>query len=110
MMVEPRVYNPEFLYLTTTGRKSGKPHEIEIWYVPHSHCYYLISGGGEASHWVRNIQHHPQVSFWVQGQSYNGTGRTINSKNEPELAATIAELMKAKYKWSEGLIVELCAG
>jgi hypothetical protein len=108
-MVEPRAYNPEFLYLTTQGWKSGKPHEIEIWFVAHGDCYYLISEGREESHWVKNILYDAHVSFWVQGQSYNGRGRTIDSKTEPELATTIAELMQAKYKWSEGLIVELCA-
>jgi deazaflavin-dependent oxidoreductase (nitroreductase family) len=107
-MVEPREYNAEFLYLTTIGHKSGKPHEIEIWYAPHGNCYYLVSGGGESSHWVKNILHTPQVSFWVMGQTFKGTGRTIDRAIEPELAETIADLMQAKYKWSDGLIVELC--
>ncbi len=26
---------PPYLYLTTTGRRSGNPHEIEIWFVAH---------------------------------------------------------------------------
>ncbi len=82
-MVEPREYNAEFLYLTTIGRKSGKPHEIEIWYVPHGNCYYLISGGGEEAHWVKNIQINPQIAYWVQGQTYQGTGRTIDRTAEP---------------------------
>ena len=107
-MVEPREYNAEFLYLTTIGHKSGKPHEIEIWYVPYGRCYYLISGGGEQSHWVKNILHTKQVSFWVLGQNYKGTGRTIDRSAEPELATAIADLMQTKYKWSDGLIVELC--
>lgn len=24
---------PEYLYLTTIGRRTGSPHEIEIWFV-----------------------------------------------------------------------------
>jgi len=107
-MVEPRKYNDEFLYLTTSGWKSGNPHEIEIWYVPYNNCYYLISGGGEAAHWVKNILHSPQISFWVQGQIYKGLARPIDRAAEPELAVSIADLMQAKYKWSDGLIIELC--
>ena len=107
-MTEPRVYNAEFLYLTTIGRKSGQPHEIEIWYVGHENCYYLVSEHAEAAHWVKNILHNPQVSFWVQGQAYKGTGRTINSKTKHELTTAIEGLMQAKYNWSDGLIVELC--
>ena len=108
-MVESRIYNIEFLYLTTIGWKSGRSHEIEIWYVPYENCYYLISEHEEESHWVKNIRHNSQISFWVQGQTYKGTGRPIDRTAEPELAAAIAELMQTKYNWSEGLIVELCS-
>ena len=107
-MVVPREYKPEFLYLTTVGWKSDKPHEIEIWYVAHDNCFYLIAEGREESHWVKNIQQNPLISFWVQGQTYKGTGRALDRATEPELAQTISALMQAKYKWSDGLIVELC--
>ena len=107
-MVEPREYKPEFLYLTTVGWKSGKPHEIEIWYVAHGDCFYLISEGREDAHWAKNIQHNPHIAFRVQGQTYTGTGRAVNRATELELAQTISALMQAKYKWSDGLIVELC--
>ena len=45
-----------FLYLTTTGHRSGNPHEIEIWYVEHEGCYFLVSEKNESAHWVRNIR------------------------------------------------------
>jgi len=108
-MSMPREYNPEFLYLTTIGHITGKPHEIEIWYVAHGNCYYLISGGRSNAHWVKNILGNPQVSFWVQGQIYSGIGRAIDSANEPDLAEVIDELMYNKYQWNDGLIIELCA-
>lgn len=108
-MAEPRVYNTEFLYLTTTGRTSGKPHEIEIWYVPYRNCYYLISGGKTDADWVKNLMHNPHVTFWVQGQTHEGTGRAIDRPTEPELAEAVDELMRAKYQWNDGLIIELCA-
>ncbi len=101
-------YKPEFFYLTTTGRKSGQPHEIEIWYVAHNGCYYLVSEHRERSHWVQNIQQTPAVRFQVNGQTHSGTGRTVDREAEPELAASVSALMDAKYQWSDGLIVELC--
>ncbi len=107
-MSEQREYKMEFLYLTTTGWKSGKPHEIEIWYVNHRKCQYLVSGGGDEAHWVRNIQHNPRITFRILGQNYTGVGRAINKATEPELARVVAELMQKKYNWSDGLIVELC--
>ena len=98
---------PEFLYVTTTGWKSGKPHEIEIWFVAHEDCYYIVSEMLDRSHWVQNIQHNSAVTFRVGENVYQGTGRIIDRGTEPELAAAVSRLMDQKYEWSDGLIVEL---
>jgi deazaflavin-dependent oxidoreductase (nitroreductase family) len=99
---------PEYLYLTTTGWKSGKSHEIEIWFVAHGTCYYLVSEMREKSHWVQNVQRNPAIHFRVGDNTYQGTGRVIDNAAEPELAAAVSAKMDAKYEWSDGLIVELC--
>jgi len=101
-------YNAAFLYLTTTGRRSGQPREIEIWFVAHDGCYYLCAETRERADWVQNIRHNPAVSFWVDGRTYQGTGRPIDRAAEPELAAAVAALFAAQYQWSDGLLVELC--
>lgn len=98
---------PQFLYLTTTGWKSGRPHDIEIWFVAHEGRYYLVSEHREKSHWVQNIRHHPAVAFRVGDQRFQGSGRVIDPQIEPELAAAVSAKMDAKYEWSDGLIVEL---
>jgi deazaflavin-dependent oxidoreductase (nitroreductase family) len=98
---------PEFLYLTTTGWKSGNPHAIEIWFVGRAGRYYVVSEMGERSHWVQNVQRHPPVTFRVGETTYQGTGRAVDRAAEPELAAAVAALMDAKYEWSDGLMVEL---
>ena len=33
----------QFLYLTTTGRVSGLPREIEIWFVEANGKYYILA-------------------------------------------------------------------
>lgn len=104
-----REYKPEFLYLITTGWKSGQPHEIEIWYVEHDSCYYLCAEHRENTHWVRNIQHQTAVSFRVNGPLLAGTGRVLDSNAEPELTHTVSTLFDQKYNWSDGLLVELRA-
>lgn len=98
---------PPYLYLTTTGRKSGHPHEIEIWFVAHDGCYYLVSGNREQADWVQNILHNPAVTFRVGEQTFSGTGRIVTAETDAELADTVSRLMAAKYNWSAGLIVEL---
>jgi deazaflavin-dependent oxidoreductase (nitroreductase family) len=97
---------PQYLYLTTTGWKTGKPHEIEIWYVEHEGRYYLCSEKRDRSHWVRNIQRLPAVSFRVGEQRWQGNGRIV-LETESDLLASIKAKMDAKYGWSDGLFVEL---
>ncbi|WP_428263529.1 nitroreductase family deazaflavin-dependent oxidoreductase [Haliangium sp.] len=104
-----------FLYLTTTGRRSGLPRRIEIWFVDHDGRYYLVSEHRERSHWVQNLRVEPAVSFSV-GTRADGEdsipmtparARVVSAEAEPELAAKVTALMDAKYGWSDGLIVEL---
>jgi deazaflavin-dependent oxidoreductase (nitroreductase family) len=102
-----------YLYLTTTGWKSGKAHQIEIWYVAHAGRYYIVSGGGERSHWVQNIRRDPAITVSIGSRDaapFQGTARPIDRAAEPELAAQVAALMDQKYNWSDGLIVQLTPG
>lgn len=99
-----------FLYLQTIGRKTGNPHEIEIWFVEHAGNYYLVSEYPDRADWVKNILHNPSITFRVGSRSAKpiaGMGRPVDRAAEPELAAVVSQLMDSKYEWSDGLIVEL---
>jgi F420H(2)-dependent quinone reductase len=89
------------------GWKTGKKHRIEIWYVKRNRKYYVMSELGESAHWVRNISHNPTISFSVNGLNFDGDGRIVDAMKETPLAKEVSELMKVKYKWDQGLIVEL---
>lgn len=62
---------------------------------------------GKNAHWVRNIKHNARISFSIDGLNYKGEARIIDFLKESQLAAQVSELMNAKYKWDQGLIVEL---
>ena len=44
-----------YCYLTTTGRVSGEPREIEIWFGLDGPTLYVLSGGRDRSDWVKNL-------------------------------------------------------
>ena len=39
----------DFCYLTTVGRVTGRPHEIEIWFAIEGQTLYMLSGGQDRS-------------------------------------------------------------
>ena len=97
----------QFLYLTTVGWKSGKQHQIEIWFVEYNKRHYIISERRRHAHWVQNLIHNPKVSFAVNHDIFEGTSRIVDQERESELTAKVSRLMSTKYGWDEGLIVEL---
>ena len=99
------MYNPEFLYLTTTGRRTGQAREIEIWFVEHDDLYYLCAQNRERADWVRNIQANPTVAFWANGRSFTGSAAPL-APDDPE-ARKVKQLFDEVHGWSDGLLVRL---
>jgi deazaflavin-dependent oxidoreductase (nitroreductase family) len=90
----------EYCYLTTTGRVSGRPHEIEIWFGVRGGTLYFLSGGGESSDWVKNLRASPSAAVRIGKRTFHGMARAVNDGQEEAL---IRRLLAAKYQgWSEG--------
>jgi len=93
--------NGDFCYLTTTGRVTGRPHEIEIWFslVPETRTLYMLSGGGDRSDWVKNLRRDPGVSIRIADEQFGGRARAARDAEEDELAR---RLLVEKYESSPG--------
>ena len=76
----------QYCYLTTTGRASGEPREIEIWFGLKGSTVYLLSGGGDRSNWVRNLLADPAVTVRIADQSSRGRARIVDPGDEDALA------------------------
>jgi deazaflavin-dependent oxidoreductase (nitroreductase family) len=72
----------EFCYLTTTGRVTGNPHEIEIWFGIQNKSVYLMSGGGTKADWVKNLLKNPNVIVRIAKQTFAGTARLVKDEQE----------------------------
>jgi deazaflavin-dependent oxidoreductase (nitroreductase family) len=106
-IVSAVVQEEQFLYLTTRGRKTGLPREIEIWFIRIGAAYYLIAEHRTQANWVKNIQHNEQLDFRVGAQQFAGTGRVLDENADAALWQDVAERFAQKYGWNEGLVVEL---
>ena len=58
--------------IVTTGRVSGNPHEVEIWFGVLDGALYLISGNGPGADWYRNILAAPGVLVKLAGEAHIG--------------------------------------
>src|SRR5215210_6895110 len=79
----------DFCYLTTSGRRTGRPHEIEIWFALDGETIYLLSGGGERSDWVRNLRADPAVAVRLRHTTYDATARVVDEGAESERGRTL---------------------
>jgi deazaflavin-dependent oxidoreductase (nitroreductase family) len=93
--------------LTTTGWKTGKQHTVEIWFVEYDQRYYIMSERQSKAHWVQNIIHNPNVLFTLYNGTFKGNARIVDQEKDPKLATQVSKLMGAKYRWNNGLIVEI---
>jgi deazaflavin-dependent oxidoreductase (nitroreductase family) len=85
-----------YCYLTTTGRVTGRPHEIEIFFAADGDSLYLMSATRDRADWVRNIRRNPEVRVRVGAQTYQGVARIIQP-TEPE-DGRARELLATKYQ------------
>jgi len=100
-------FEPEqFLYLTTRGRKSGLPREIEIWFTYRDGRFYLIAEY-PTSNWLQNLQADPDAQVRVGEKKFAARARLISPETEPELHRAISDLSREKYGWGEGTVVQL---
>jgi deazaflavin-dependent oxidoreductase (nitroreductase family) len=90
----------EYCYLTTTGRVSGRPHQIEIWFALDGQSLYLLSGGMDASDWVRNVIKNPSVTVKLGEHTFNGIARLVKDEKEELAARTM--LAEKYHEWDEG--------
>lgn len=95
-----RLAGEDFAYLTTTGRKTGKPHRIEIWFAIDAGRLYLLSGGGDRADWVKNIRKDPSVRVQIGSRAASLRARIARAGAEDQRAR---ELLDAKYMgWTPG--------
>ena len=82
--------------IVTTGRVSGNPHEIEIWFGVREGTMYLISGNGPGADWYRNMLARPDVLVKLAGEERVGSARDVI---DPDERRRCGDLMGDKYRW-----------
>jgi deazaflavin-dependent oxidoreductase (nitroreductase family) len=83
----------DYCYVTTTGRRSGRPHTIEIWFALQDDRVYLLSGG-DGSDWVKNLRVNPTVALRLGDRDMICRAAPVEDPQEDELGR---RLLVEKY-------------
>jgi deazaflavin-dependent oxidoreductase (nitroreductase family) len=93
----------KIVHLTSTGRKTEKPHTVELWFAVNDDKVYL-SHEGEETDWMRNIKKNAQIVFEIGGNKFTGRARYLNELKEEAWTAKVALYEKYYGKASKEVI------
>jgi len=96
-----------YLYLTTTGRVSNRPHEIEIWFVVHHGSFYIFAETFHRADWVKNIARNPRVRVRVGDRTFDATAAALDQTRDADTWKTVQDLARGKFGWGDGLPVRI---
>ncbi len=97
-----RVAGKQTTTLTHYGRKTGKPHEVTIWFVLGDDNLYIGTANVNRQ-WVRNLQKTPKIALSIGGETVDGTARFLTDLAEHERAMAA---IRRKY-WMFGPVIAL---
>ncbi len=87
----------DYCYLTTKGRRTGRDHEIEMWYVEHGSTVYLLAGARSAD-WVQNLRVDPRARVRLGPETHTAVGRVLDGPDDGDEARRARDLVFAKYQ------------
>jgi deazaflavin-dependent oxidoreductase (nitroreductase family) len=88
-----RVARKSTTTLTHTGRKSGKPYRVTIWFTVDGDQINLQTMNMKRQ-WVANVLANPKVSLRIGDEVFEGTARPVTAPSEMQ---GVVALMRRKY-------------
>ena len=82
--------------IVTTGRRTRRRHEVEIWFGVLDETMYLISGNGASADWFQNLQADPVVTVKLDDELHQGVARVVTDRDERE---RVGDIMGSKYTY-----------
>jgi deazaflavin-dependent oxidoreductase (nitroreductase family) len=79
--------------LTHYGRKSGRSHEVTIWFLVDGDLVYLVTADRRRQ-WVRNVLARPGIELRAGGETFRGEAEPVTEGGD---ITRVIELLKRKY-------------
>ena len=96
-----------YLYVTTTGRVTGLPREIELWFVASDGNLYILAEHFHNAQWVRNIAKDPRVRVRLGDREFGASARALDPGADAAEWERAQQRAREKYGWGDGLPVRI---
>ena len=93
-----RVQGAPVLLVTTTGRKTGRPHTVAVAYTRNGNDLVVIgSAGGLPGHpaWALNLRDRPQASVQLRDERFQVTSEWLDGQERERVWSQVVQL----YPW-----------
>jgi deazaflavin-dependent oxidoreductase (nitroreductase family) len=80
--------------ITVTGRKSGRPISVPVWFVLEDGKLYLLPVSGSDTQWYKNVLKNPSIRIDAGGDKAELRAIPVA---DPKQVSSIAEKFRAKY-------------
>jgi deazaflavin-dependent oxidoreductase (nitroreductase family) len=80
--------------ITVTGRKSGRPITVPVWFVAEDDKLYLVPVQGSDTQWYKNVLKNPKIKIDARGAAEEFH---VKPTNDPAKVAAIVEKFREKY-------------
>lgn len=97
-----RLAGKQTLILTHYGRKSGKPHQVKIWFVVSGDAVFIGTANANRQ-WVRNVQKNRRITLTIDGEQFDAEARFL--VDPAERANALAAIGKKYWMFSPVFIV-----
>jgi deazaflavin-dependent oxidoreductase (nitroreductase family) len=100
-VLDERLAAERYCYLTTTGRRTGHPRTVEIWFGLRGGTIYILAGDRAKANWVKNAAKTPDVTIKIRDNAFAARARSIADQTEDALARQLLYEKYAGDEWAE---------
>ncbi|GER89880.1 hypothetical protein KDW_40420 [Dictyobacter vulcani] len=88
------VQNDNLIDITVTGRTSGRPISLPIWFTLDSNTLYLIPVKGSDTEWYKNLRKTPTIRVSAHGKAVTASAQVHTDQAQLD---HVLELFREKY-------------
>ena len=98
------LWRAEELVLTTTGRRTGRPHRVTLWFVYDGSAIWLRTDA--VTDWYKNLERDARCRVAAAGVELEA--QRVAVQDEPDALRRLVDLLRAKYgaEWVADWYVE----